>query len=317
MRKSTVFMFSGQGSQYYQMGVNLFQNNSLFKNEMLRLDKIAKDINGRSILDELYKKDNNRAKLFDDITYTHPAIVMLEYAMAHTLMGYNVEPDYLLGASLGEFVSLAVAGVVEVETMMEMVITQAECIASQCELGNMVAIIGDKNLYENQPILYEHSELVSINFDSHFVVSITRDRLDRVVEWLRREDIIYQVLPVNYAFHSPHINYAKYSYKTYLETKTYDNPAIPCISCATGKNLNMVNHDYLWDVIRSPIRFTDALNFLEDKGEYVYLDLGPSGTLTNFAKYNLNKVSGSECYPILTPFETGTDNLSKVLKRFK
>ncbi|MCR8985513.1 acyltransferase domain-containing protein [Brevibacillus laterosporus] len=63
MEKPIVFMFSGQGSQYFQMGKELFDQNPSFRRWMLQLDRISSSITGESVLEILY--DPTKAKGID------------------------------------------------------------------------------------------------------------------------------------------------------------------------------------------------------------------------------------------------------------
>jgi len=74
----------------------------------------------------------------------------------------------------------------------------------------------------------------------------------------------------------------------------------------------LIPQHYFWEVIRKPILFQQTVQALENRQVYVYLDLGPSGTLANFVKYNMTKQSQSKSFPILTPFGQSLPNLRKV-----
>ncbi|MBZ5525861.1 MAG: acyltransferase domain-containing protein, partial [Acidobacteriia bacterium] len=109
----TVFMFSGQGSQYFQMGRGLYDNNKTFREWMIRLDGIARDLCGRSVIEALYSDAQRRADPFERTLLTHPAIFMVEYSLAQSLICSGVLPDMVLGVSLGSFAAAAVAGFID------------------------------------------------------------------------------------------------------------------------------------------------------------------------------------------------------------
>src|SRR5689334_11416654 len=84
--KKTVFLFSGQGSQYAGMGKELFQQDRIFRRWMLSLDELTRVGIGTSVLSLLYEQPASQSGAFDRTPYTHPAIFMVEYALARTLM---------------------------------------------------------------------------------------------------------------------------------------------------------------------------------------------------------------------------------------
>jgi len=106
-------------------------------------------------------------------------------------------------------------------------------------------------------------------------------------------------------------------YTDFLSFQTYQLPKIPFISCVYANIITSLQNNYLWEVIRKPILFQQTVQALENNQAYVYLDLGPSGTLANFVKYNLNKHSQSKSFPILTPFGQSLPNLEKVKSLFQ
>src|SRR5579872_4118204 len=103
-------MFSGQGSQYFQMGRSLYDNNDTFRHWMMQLDGIARELSGNSVIEALYAPQRRIGDVFDRTALTHPAIFMVEYSLAQTLIHAGVCPDIVLGVSLGSFAAAAVAG---------------------------------------------------------------------------------------------------------------------------------------------------------------------------------------------------------------
>ncbi len=313
---SFVFLFSGQGSQYYHMGRDLFENHSVFRRWMFELDDIVRDVMGESVIDHLYDKQKRQSDLFNHILFSHPAIFMVEYSLAQAVLESGIKPDYLIGSSLGEFASSACANVLEVKDLLKAVLTQAECIETYCEKGSMCAIIHDAALYNSSPVLYENSELASINYESHFVVSGRKENISEIERYLKSNNIIYQSLPVSYGFHSSCIDPAATVYKGFLREKTYETPRIPFFSCQAGTSITDIPTDYLWRVVRHPIQFPKAIQELESGRNRIYIDLGPGGTLANFAKRNVAFDSTSECFAVMTQFNQDLKNLGKINRLF-
>ena len=310
-------MFSGQGSQYYHMGFELFQKQKNFQYWMRRLDHVASKAIGTSIIDILYDREKGNSDLFERILHTSPAIFMVEYSLAMVLIGSNIYPDIVLGASLGEFVAAAISEVMTPEEILIAVIQQAKTIEKECKNGGMLAILHEKNLYYDTPQINERSELSSINFHSHFVVSGTKENLEEIKSFLRDKGIIYQALPILYPFHSSLIDPAQQPYKSFLKHLKFKEPQIPIISCSSVGLLKRVENEHLWDVIRKPILFEDTIRDIETQGEHFYIDIGPSGTLANFVKYNLNKKSQSQSAMIISPFGQDIRNLEKITNLFQ
>ncbi|UJF34767.1 acyltransferase domain-containing protein [Paenibacillus hexagrammi] len=312
MKKPIVFMFSGQGSQYYQMGKDLFHNHPVFRNWMLHMDDIVQRLIGRSVLHEIYNEQRRKEEKFDRTLFTHPAIFMVEYALSQVLIESGIRPDYVLGTSLGEFTAIAVSECMSVEDVMECVIKQAEVIESHCQKSGMLAILDSVDVYHEDQLMFKHIELASVNYHSHFVVSGENERLAEVVQWLAEKNILYQLLPVSYGFHSSCMDPAEEQYRSFLRSMSFNKPVIPVISSLFGAQLLEVPNSYLWEIVRSPIQFQEALLGLEKRSGCIYLDVGPAGTLANFTKYNLAKDSVSSFYPIVTPFGQDMKHVMKI-----
>ncbi|MEW9701795.1 acyltransferase domain-containing protein [Paenibacillus sp. SI8] len=312
MKKPIVFMFSGQGSQYYHMGKELFHNHPVFRKWMLHMDDISQRLIGRSVIQEIYHEQRRKEEKFVRTLITHPAIFMLEYALSQVLLESGIKPDYVLGTSLGEFTAIAVSECMRVEDVLACIIKQAEAIESLCKNSGMLAILGNISVYHENQMLFKHIELASMNYHSHFVVSGENERLTEVIRYLAENNILYQSLPVSYGFHSSCMDPAEETYKTFLRAKSFRKPVIPTISSLFGAQLVEIPNHYLWEAVRSPIQFQEALLGLERRSACTYLDLGPAGTLANFTKYNLPKDSMSQCYSIVTPFGQDMKNVMKI-----
>lgn len=308
-----VFLFSGQGSHYYHMGRELYLQNSCFKHWMQLADELLKPKVGVSVLESLYHDNFKKSDLFKRTLVTHPAIFMLQYALAQTLIEEGVKPDYVLGTSLGEFAAAAIAGCLDFESALNAVILQAQMIENYCSPAQMLAVLHTPQTYNDHPTLSQYSELASINFDQHFVITCKQDALSKAEGLFKEKQITYQILAVDHGFHSQYIDNAAMHYLHAISNVTIKSPSIPLISCMTATSIERIDHQHLWDVIRKPILFQQTIHNLEKLNNYNYVDVGPSGTLATFAKYNLSNCSHSKAIPILTPYGHDVENLARTI----
>ena len=315
-QRPIVFMFSGQGSQYYQMGKELFRQSPFFQQWMIHLDERVQSLIGESVVKELYEPQKRVSDPFERTDFTHPAIFMVEYALAQTLIASGVHPDCVLGTSMGEFAAAAVAGVITPDDALKLLIDQAQLLETRCERGAMLAVIHNQSLYEQEPLLYNNSELASVNFESHFVLAGPRDKLLAIEKHLKQQGIVCGVLPVQQAFHSSLIDPAGHFYRMILKGHSLATPRIPFMSGALGTRLSQLPDSYLWDVVREPIQLPKALKELESVQPHVYLDIGPAGTLANFVKRNIARDSQSESFATMTQFNQDIKNVNLIIEAF-
>jgi len=307
----TVFMFSGQGSQYYQMAKPLFEGHRAFRKHMEALDEVVADVIGRSVIRELYRSDRTISEPMDDISLSHPAIVMVEYALARTLIDEGIAPDLLLCASLGTFTGAAVAGCMRVEDVLVTAMTQASLIEQHCEPGAMIAVFSDPRLQRSDSLLRECSELAGINSSEHFVLSSTESAATRIQARLNELDVAHHRLPVRFGFHSRWIETVGPPFREYLSTLDYADCELPIACCRYAERLLRLEDEYLWQVTRGPIKLQETLQLLEAQPAQ-YIDVGPGGTLAACGKRITGDTSTSRFRSIVTPFARDLQNFAAV-----
>ncbi|MEK4042691.1 ACP S-malonyltransferase [Paenibacillus sp. FSL H8-0048] len=315
MHSEMVFMFSGQGSQYHKMGYELFEKQPVFRQSMERLDRIFHELTGKSVITELYLGTKRKGSKFEDIVYSHPAIFMVQYALAETLAAEGITPHYILGVSLGEYVALAVAKVLTPQQALELIVKQVELLRANCTTGAMIAVLDHEQLYHENVELNSRSELIAVNFDQHFTIACRREQVKEVQKFIKERGVASLKLPVNYAFHSSSIDELEEPYRTYLQKIEYKSPAgeVTLVSSMAGGIVQKVDESFLWDVLRKPMNFRGALESLAAGGERFFLDLGPSGTLENFSKYILGKKQSGQIRSVITPMGSELKKLNELV----
>ena len=309
----TVFMFSGQGSQYFQMGQQLFEQNPIFRQSMLEMDQLVRKFGGYSVLEELYSPGRAKGDLFDQLHLSYPAVFMVEYALAQVLLDAGIVPDLTLGASMGSFAAATVAGCISMQDALAIIVHQALSFGSRCEKGGMIAILASPNLHQN-PALQSRSVIAAYNFAKHFVVAAKACDLDEIEAFLKQQSLIFQRLPTQFAFHSHWIDEVGAQARAHLEGVPLQTARIPIACCVHAQTITQPSADYFWRTAREPIRFQELITNLENQGQYHYIDVGPAGTLATFLKYSLARGdSRSRASMILTPYGQDLQALEAVL----
>ncbi len=284
-----VFMYAGQGSQYYQMGRELFLTNRDFKQSMEACNAVYENEYGHSLLDILYDA-NKRGAEFDVLTHTHPALFSIGYALTHCLRQSGIVPSAVLGHSLGEYIALTVAGVMSFEAALQLVIKQSQLIRDNT-LGGMMSIIASLDLYHRRPDVFDGAYLAGVNFSNNFFVSGHPQTLEAIQQRLDREEKVLSVkLPVRHGFHSPLIEPVKSSFLRLARTVPVARPTLEVYSSMlSGKVDNAHLEDapeFFWRIVREPVKF-DALMRSEilSISQRFFVDLSASGTFATFLKY--------------------------------
>ncbi len=307
MPNKTLFLFSGQGSQFFQMGYDLYATEPEFRRQMDWFDTLYHTQTGRSMVASLYGAQTQEFPL-DELSLSHPAIVMVECALAMTLIRDGIRPDLTLGCSLGAFSAAAIAGQISVEDALFLAILQAEAVEKKCNQGSMIAVLASPELYEEAIIAME-GVIAARNFSSHFVVTTPYPNTEHVKKFFRQKNVSVQPLPVRYPFHSPWLEPARAAFLANVPSGIERKIHRPLWCCASCDQLEILTEDYFWRVVREPILFARSIAQCEQQGPWNYIDLGPSGTLATFLKYLLPADSPSVVMPTITRFGRDQKNL--------
>ncbi|KWX85968.1 malonyl CoA-ACP transacylase [Paenibacillus riograndensis] len=314
MTRPTIFLFSGQGSHYRHMGESLFKKNEIFQRSMLEMDSIVETMTGFSVVDKLYNRDYN-SEPFERLLETHPSIFMVEHALQYTLRQNGIIPDVVVGASMGEYAAAVSAGVMNRDDALATLVTMAQLTESFCGNGQMLAVFTHSSFFYEEWNIFADSELAAVHFDAHFVVTGEGLTIERIKMHLDSRRILYQLLPVNYSFHSRRMDIIQQNFLSFLKKIPLHNANSLFYSCECGGELPVITPEHFWDAVRKPIQFEKTIKALEAKYSCNYIDAGPGGTLAGFVNKLISPPSLSVCHRIMTPFHHDDLQLDKILNK--
>lgn len=309
MERPIIFLFPGQGSQYLQMGKEIFAQSKVFRTEMEQLDQIVQNEEGYSLINYLYDPAKKKNIPFCETIYSHPAIFMTGFALAKTLMAQGIKPDLLYGVSLGEYTAMAISGQVDTGEIFRFILKQPSIFKSSRLNGGMLSVFGNLPVFENE----DHIEVAVINGANHIVLSGNSAQISNTEKYLKNYNKTYYRLPVEYGFHSSAIEDAKKPFQEHAGFIKRTYPKIPVLSCVNYSDDSFSMPEHCWNIIRNKMDFRQAVRQLENKmPNALYVDLGFSGTMVNMAKTNFRKDSNSIVLAPITMFRT---DLSKMNMR--
>ena len=311
MNRQIIFMFSGQGSQYHQMGRELYENHEQFRYWMDYCDEIVSSLIQTSIIDILYGTEG-KSKPFDRLLYSNPALLCIEYSLANVLKGMGVHPDILMGYSLGEITASVVARAISLEDGMQLVVDLARLAEEKTQPAEMLAIMESKTIMTKFPDIFRDTCLTGINFEGNFVVCSLPHTIRHLQQNLNKKNITSQILPLKYGFHTDLIDPIEAEYKQLVRKINLSPIRIPLVSSVRRERVREVNEDYLWEVIRYPVNFQQTVNQILENGNYVFIDSGPSGTLATFVKYMLSSNSDSISLQMINQFGRDLDAIERL-----
>jgi bacillaene synthase trans-acting acyltransferase len=316
MNKKITFLFSGQGSQYHQMGRDLYKSLPKFRDRIHQMDDIYLAKTGRSLVKAIYGHDSGTEQKFDNVLYTHPALVAIQYSLASVLMSEGVMPDRLIGTSLGESVALAVGGVLTPAEMLAITIKQSIILDDESIRGGMIAILESPEFFANNPDIFLGCDLAAVNMQKLICIAGSTDSLKKTEAQLKNKKVIYEVLPVKQPFHSSVLESVREKFIECSSGLNFRKSRMEIVSSMTTGKIHDINNTYSWDVIRKPILFNETIEKISPDKDMIYIDIGPSGTLANLVKYNLPKNRYDKIFSIITPFGDSVSNYKKLINEF-
>ena len=110
-RPKTAWLFPGQGSQFPGMAKTLFESEPVFRETVARCADVLDGVLTRPLLDVLFDTGTDSEKTLRDTTFAQPALFAVEMGLARLWQSWGIEPDVVLGHSVGQYVAACVAGV--------------------------------------------------------------------------------------------------------------------------------------------------------------------------------------------------------------
>jgi malonyl CoA-acyl carrier protein transacylase len=266
----TTYVFPGQGSQGRGMGGLLF---SEFPDIIEQTNKIL----GYSIVDLCLRNPNEQ---LNQTQYTQPAIYVINALDYMKKVTKNRRPDYVAGHSLGEYNALLAANVFDFETGLRLVQKRGE-LMSQATGGSMAAVLGIKSTEVERILEQQGLTKVSVaNYNSYTqtVISGPENEVHAIPSLFGGTFIPLQV---SGAFHSLHMSAAGQQFAYFLDDFKFNAPSIPVIANVNAKpyQSNEIKL-HLTQQITHPVQWTKTVEYLLEKGEFDFYEVGPGTVLS-------------------------------------
>ncbi|MEH2088562.1 type I polyketide synthase [Nostoc sp.] len=292
-----ILMFSGQGSQYANMGRELYEVEPTFKKHIDTCAVILQEHLGIDIRSLLYprEEDTEAACLqLQETAFTQSALFVTEYALTQLLMSWGVRPEAMIGHSIGEYVAATIADVFSLEDALKIVAKRGQ-LMQQLPSGSMLAIKlpeKDVQLLLSAQKLYQTSlQIAAINSPCSCVVSGTNQAVAALEKQLSSQEVECRLLHTSHGFHSAMMEPILPAFIEVIKTVKLNPPRIRFISNVTGNWISQeqaTNPNYWCEHLRETVRFSDGISQLIQEFEGVFLEVGPGRTLSTLTTQHLD-----------------------------
>jgi len=286
-------LFTGQGSQRPGMGKGLCKVYPLFREALEDIAAHFTDLE-TPLLDVMWAEPQSETvALLHRTDFAQPAIFALEVALWRLWQSWGVQPQILLGHSVGELAAIHVAGVLDLSDACRLVAARGRLMqalassrrgsmvsleASGSEVTAVISVLG----------LDDKVDIAGHNTPTQTVVSGNANAVeDLAVYFAKQLDRKVKTLNVSHAFHSYHMDDMLLAFQAVAETLQFNPPRLAVVSSLSGRLAEagqLERPDYWVRQVRRAVRFSDGIQTLyHQQGVNIFLELGPQPVLLGMA----------------------------------
>ncbi|MBD2453049.1 acyltransferase domain-containing protein [Nostoc sp. FACHB-87] len=313
--RPVAFMFSGLGTHYVDMALELYQTESTFRGCVDECCELLQPVLGLDLRDVLYPNRNHQngkqqtqtgldlrkmlgrggqsadvaTQKLNQTVLTQPAMFVIEYALAQLWISWGIRPTAMIGYSIGEYVAATLAEVLSLTDALTLVARRAQMI-DELPAGAMLAV--PLSEAEIKPSLNEKISLSAINGESLCVVAGFPDAVAELEQKLSDRGLIGKRLQTSHAFHSVMMEAIAATFHNLVNQFSLKSPKIPYISNVTGTWITAeqaTDSTYWVQHLCQTVRFADGVQQLSQKDHPILLEVGPGQALISFASQCLDK----------------------------
>ncbi len=298
-----VFMFSGQGAQYVNMGWELYQTEPIFQEQVDKCSEYLKPFLGRDLRLVLYPEllyspfskgviqtaeraisEQEATELLTHTAIAQPALFVIEYALAQLWMAWGVHPEAMIGHSIGEYVAACLSEVFSLEEALSLVALRGKMMQEMPDGAMLSVPLAEK---EVQPLLSKGLSLAAVNTPSVCVVSGPTEAIAVLQTQLTEQNVACRRLHTSHAFHSDMMTPLLGRFTEQVKQVELCVPKIPYLSNLTGTwitDKEAINPNYWGRHLRYTVLFAEGLQHILQEPAHILLEIGPGRTLTTLAR---------------------------------
>lgn len=289
-----IFVFSGQGQQWWGMGQQLFRKEPLFRAIINQCDAIITQIVPWSLTEEFMATETTSN--LEKTAFAQPAICVLQIALAALWKQWGIEPDGVIGHSMGEVAAAYISGALTLADALKIIIYRGQLMERTCNQGKTGIV--ELSRAEIIPLLVPYGKRLSIaayNSPTTTVISGEPAALDQFLQELQHRQVFCRIVSGHYAFHSNQMESLQAEFIELLEDIKPQVNRVPFFSTVTGTIIDgqSLTASYWSRNLRELVMFEQAIAETQEQDYNLYIELSAHPVLSPALTENL-KLQGKK-----------------------
>jgi phthiocerol/phenolphthiocerol synthesis type-I polyketide synthase C len=281
-RPGTVFVYSGQGSQWAGMGKQLLADEPAFADAIAKLEPVFLDKVGFSLLGVL-----NEAGPLVGIERIQPVLTGMQLALTELWRSYGVNPDAVIGHSMGEVAAAVVAGALTPDEGLRVIATRSKLMSRLAGQGAMALLELDAEATTSLIADYPNVTLAVFAAPGQTVIAGPPADVDALIAKVAQQTRLARRVEVDVASHHPTIDPILPELRSALADLAPATPTIPFISTVADEPT--FDADYWVANVRQPVRFSQAVT-AAGQNHATFIEMSPHPLLGHAVNQTLADV---------------------------
>lgn len=279
------FIFPGQASQAVGMGKDLHENSAAARSVFDEIDEVL----GRKLSEVMFAGTQEELTRTENAQPAITAVSLAAWKAMEEAADRSLLPAMTTGHSLGEYSSLAVAGVLSIEDTVNLVVERGRLMQKACDErpGGMAAIIGIDEQTVEEVCKEAGTYISNINTAQQIIISGDHQRLNRAIDLASARGAKRAIpLSVGGAFHSGLMDPAQEDLNNVLDSLDFADPEVPIIGNVTAQPLTTADQvrDELKQQLQSCVQWNNSISYMNDNGVAEFVEVGPGKVLSGMVK---------------------------------
>ncbi|XP_028418845.1 uncharacterized protein LOC114544389 [Dendronephthya gigantea] len=280
-RREAVFLYGGQGAQWYGMAREMLVHEPKFKQSIEKIDALLKQYHAPwSLISELKKPEETSRIHENPIGQT--ALFAIHFALTKLLKSWGVSPSAVIGHSLGEISAAWASGALNLNKALQLVLFRSQ-LHEKCSPTGCMAAIGmteeeARHMLQDLQLTNE-IDVAAVNSPGNVVLSGSQRSMQLVENHVSRErrNLLWKKLTTTRAYHSREMDEIKQAFLNLTkEFKVCETSShLPFYSTVTGTKLpgSLLSLDHWWRNIRQAVLLEPVLKKMFSDGHRFFIEI--------------------------------------------